>query len=145
YLDRPVNQRIYLHDFANPPLLYALGRKGAKLLAERGYPVDDKLDWTTKNTRPVPHTFAHTIDTAETMIGFELACRQSGGARLIDHHQLLPYLPDATRALPDPFSCKLSVPLKDLARYLPKIARNFHEPLNLTVVPDRVFRLIYAD
>jgi protein involved in plasmid replication-relaxation len=148
YLDRPKNQRVYLsafYDEGNLPLVYALGRRGAKLLAERGYPVDDKLDWTTKNTRPVPHTFAHTIETAETMIAIDLACRESGAAHLIDHHQLLPYLPPATRDLPDPFACKVSIPLNDLARYLPKIARTLREPLKITVVPDRVFTLLYPD
>ncbi len=39
FLDRPANQRVYLsafYDHGNPDLLYALGREGAKLLAQRG-------------------------------------------------------------------------------------------------------------
>ena len=31
------------------------------------------------------------------MIAFELACRGDGAPELIDHHDLLPYLPEETR------------------------------------------------
>jgi hypothetical protein len=118
---------------------------GSATCRRDGYPIDDKLDWTVKNARHVAHTFAHTIDIAETMIGFELACRETGAARLIDHHQLLPSLPEATRSLADPFAFRLSIPVKDLARTMPRVARGLRDSLAVSVVPDRVFSLIYPD
>ena len=97
YLDRPssqVAQLAHVFDFGNRPFIYGLGRVGAQVLAEAGIPLKEKLDWTTKNARATAQFLAHTIETAETMIGFELACREEGAPALIDHHDLLPYLPE---------------------------------------------------
>ena len=50
----------------------------AQILSEAGIPLKEKLDWTTKNARATAQFLAHTIETAETMIAFELACREEG-------------------------------------------------------------------
>ena len=95
YLDRPTSQVAQLahaFDFGNRPFVYGLGRAGAQVLAEAGIPLKEKLDWTTKNARATAQFLAHTLETAETMIAFELACREEGAPELIDHHDLLPYL-----------------------------------------------------
>jgi len=100
YLDRPTSQVAQLahaFDFGNRPFIYGLGRAGAHVLAEAGIPLKDRLDWTTKNARATAQFLAHTLETAETMIAFELACRAEGAPTLIDHHDLLPYLPEETR------------------------------------------------
>ena len=116
YLDRPTSQVAQLahaFDFGNRPLIYGLGRAGAHVLAEAGIPLKEKLDWTTKNARATAQFLAHTIETAETMIAFE------GAPTLIDHHDLLPYLPEETREEDAPF----------------------HAPVTLN--PDRMFSLAF--
>ena len=112
YLDRPTSQVAQLahaFDFGNRPFIYGLGRAGAHVLAEAGIPLKEKLDWTTKNARATAQFLAHTIETAETMIAFELACRAEGAPTLIDHHDLLPYLPEETRDDDAPFHARVTL------------------------------------
>ena len=66
------------------------------------------------------------------MIAFELACREEGAPELIDHHDLLPYLPEETRDDDAPFHARVTL----------KTAR---EALTIGVIPDRVFSLAFAD
>jgi hypothetical protein len=135
YLDRPTSQIAQLahaFDLGNRPFVYGLGRAGAQVLAEAGIPLKERLDWTTKNARATAQFLAHTIETAEAMIGFELACREEGTLELIDHHDLLPYLPEKTRDDDAPFHARVTF----------KTAR---EALTIGVVPDRVFSLAFKD
>ena len=135
YLDRPISQIAQLahaFDFGNRPFVYGLGRVGAQVLAQAGIPLREKLDWTMKNSRATAQFLAHTIETAETMIGFELACRTEGAPALIDHHDLLPYLPAETREEDAPFHARVTL----------KTAR---DALTIGVIPDRVFSLVFAD
>src|SRR6516162_666134 len=135
YLDRPVSQVAQLahaFDFGNRPFVYGLGRAGAQVLAEAGIPLKEKLDWTRKNARATAQFLAHALETAETMIGFELACRVEGAPALIDHHDLLPYLPEETREEDAPFHARVAL----------KTAR---DSLTIGVVPDRVFSLAFPD
>jgi hypothetical protein len=135
YLDRPTSQVAQLahaFDFGNRPFVYGLGRAGAEVLAEAGIPLKEKLDWTTKNARATAQFLAHTIETAETMIAFELACRAEGALELIDHHDLLPYLPAETREDDEPFHVRVTLSIA------PK-------PITIGVVPDRVFSLASQD
>jgi len=137
YLDRPVSQRLQLAhvlDDGNRPFVYGLGRRGAHVLAEAGAPVSDRLDWTTKNARATALFLAHTIETAETMIAFDLACSGEHALRLIDQHELLPYLPEETRMARDPFRCHVSVRIKEQ-----------RTPITIGVVPDRLFSLAFPD
>lgn len=137
YLDRPDHQRAQLSAFfdeGNPPLVYGLGREGARLLAELGDSVSDKLDWTTKNGRATVHFLAHTLGIADAMLAFDAACAKRANVRLIDHHALLPLMPEATRASHDPFCCHASVKVKAS-----------RETLSIAVVPDRLFSLAYPE
>ena len=135
YLDRPVHQHAYLAAFfdeGNRPLVYALGRKGARLLAEHGAPVDHRLDWTTKNKRATAPFLAHTVEVAEAMLAFRLSTAESADPQLIDHVELLPLMPEETRGKRDPF--KLPVDIK-----------HNHKPITIAVVPDRLFSLAFPD
>jgi hypothetical protein len=132
-VDRPraqIADLAHVYDVGNRPLVYGLAAAGSRVLAESGFDGIDRLDWTTKNARAGLHFLAHTLETAEVMIGFEMACRETGVARLVDHHQLLPWLPEATRASDDPFRLDTKV----------KLPRQ-SEPLDIAVIPDRVFSL----
>jgi hypothetical protein len=131
YLDRPVHQRAELAAFLNPPLVYGLGKHGARLLADLGRPIDHRLDWTTKNTRATSPFLAHTIEVAETMMQFTSACHGSA-ARLVDHHELLPLMPEPIRTAHDPFALRVKF-------------RHHAKDVVVAVVPDRLFALVYPD
>ena len=136
-LDRPQHQHVQLAAFfdeGNPALVYGLGLHGARLLAELGASVDGRLDWTTKNARVTTPFLAHTLEVAEVMLGIDAACRTEARVRLVDHHELLPLLPEATRTARDPFRCRVSVREPGV-----------REPVVIGVVPDRLFSLAYPD
>lgn len=96
--------------------------------------IDAKLDWTTKNARATANFLAHTLETADAMMGFDRACAAAGNVALIDHHELVPYFPETTRQLRDPFRCRVDVRVRGSAL-----------PLNIAVVPDRVFSLALSN
>jgi hypothetical protein len=102
------------------------------LLAEHGTPVDQRLDWTTKNKRATAPFLAHTVEVAEAMLAFRFPTAETGGPQLIDHVELLPLMPEETRGKRDPF--KLSV----------EITHN-HKSITIAVVPDRLFSLAFPD
>jgi hypothetical protein len=131
YLDRPHHQRAELAAFLNPPLVYGLGKHGARLLADLGRPIDHRLDWTTKNTRATSPFLAHTIEVAETMMSFTSACHESV-ARLVDHHELLPLMPETTREARHPFAVRAKFRWRS-------------KDIVVAVVPDRLFALVYPD
>lgn len=136
FLDRPKLQHAYLAnwtDEGNKPLAYALGCRGAKLLREQGVAVNDKLDWQQKNNRASALHLAHTIDTATAMIQFAIDAH-AAALSLVDHHELIPTMPEVTRRLRNPFSLRVSVPCLGSAR-----------PIAVGVVPDRLFSLVAGD
>ena len=135
FLDRPKHQHAYLAnwtDEGNKPLAYALGRLGAKVLKEHGIGANDKLDWTQKNSRVGALHLAHTIETATAMIQFTVDAH-AAGLELVDHHELLPFMPEKTRRLRNPFCIRVTVSVPGSAR-----------PGLIGVVPDRVFSLTSA-
>lgn len=137
YLDRPAAQLLQLAhvlDTGNQPLIYGLGRAGARLMADQGETDVGKLDWTTKNARATGLFLAHTIETAEAMIAFDAACATHPEVSLIDHHALIPFMPEATRKARDPFRCRVSISLP-----------HQREPLTLAVIPDRLFSFRFAN
>ena len=137
YLDRPVAQKqqlAHVLDDGNRPFVYGLGREGARVLAEAGTGIADRLDWTTKNARATARFLAHTIETAEAMIAFELACRDDGAPRLVDQPDLFTLLPEATRRNRDPFRARVTVRVPE-----------HRDPVGIGVVPDRLFSLYLAD
>jgi hypothetical protein len=126
---RPSQQHVYLaHLYAEgtPSLVYGLTRKGAALVADRPGLDAERLRWQFGKITPA--FLAHTIETAEAMIAFHLAARAQG-LQLIDHAELLPYFPPATRASPRPF--RLSITLTRAGK-----------ELSLAVTPDRLFSLL---
>jgi hypothetical protein len=131
-LDRPANQHALLASFfdeGNRPLVYAISRKGAKVLAEAGIEVDANLQWVSKNRTATIPFLAHTIEVAETVMQFAFGCDNQGPIQLIDHHDLVPTMPAATQALHDPFRLRVT-----------------HRPLGqrgmpINVVPDRLVAL----
>jgi protein involved in plasmid replication-relaxation len=132
FLTRPKLQYVTLTTY-NAPLCYGLGTRGARLLAEHGERINDNLDWSARGAQ-VPLQLAHTLGVAESVLAFDAACRAQPGLHLIDQPSLVDFMPDATRTAANPFSCVVPVKLP-----------NKREPLDLTVIPDRLLCVHYPN
>ena len=118
--------------FDTRPRPYALTQKGFRCLAETGMPI---------NARPNKSAvlLQHNVEVAETMaFGFHAAAAAHGALRLIDHHDLLPLMPAATRELRKPFCLRTTVRPADC----PHLRRLLKEPVDIGVEPDRLFCLV---
>jgi hypothetical protein len=109
-------------------MVYALGNRGAELLADvDGIPAA-KVDWTDKNRTARRPFLAHTLLIAELMVALHAAARHRHDVHLIDDEQILAQAPRSLRARSNPF--KLTVRAR--------LHATTHE---LAVIPDRVFGL----
>ena len=109
--------------------IFALGNKGADLLAALDGTPRAKVDWTDKNHTAGAVFFLHTLMIADLMIGFELAARASGGAvRLMEPGEILSRAPEATRRAANPW--KLTATIVDAGA-----------STGIGNIPDKVFGL----
>ena len=122
-VDRPRHQHVQLSSFDF--LVYAIGRKGATLLAQQGESIE-ALQWTLKNKRATAVHIMHTLETTEAMLAFEAGCVRDAQLRLIDHEALVPLLPAETQRRDRPFRLAVKAAIEN--RQVP-----------LYVIPDRVF------
>ena len=120
--------------FDTRPRPFALTAKGARCLSEAGMPLNAKPSRSAV-------LLQHNIEVAETMaFGFHAAAAQ-GSLRLIDHHDLLPLMPPATRELRKPFCLYTTVQPADF----PHLGRLLKEPTEIGVEPDRLFSIVRPD
>jgi hypothetical protein len=112
------------------PRAFAITAKGARCLAEHRMPLN-----APPNRAEV--LIQHSIDCAEAMFAFDAAVAAYGGLRLIDHHDLVPHMPAATRRLAKPFLLHASVQPTDF----PHLGRLLKRPTDLFVECDRLFVL----
>jgi hypothetical protein len=122
-LDRPQLQYALLVN-SNASITYTLGPAGAELLAGLGEEVDASLDWNAKNATLKPLTLAHELSVTEAVLAFNLACR-AGSLTFVDQHEL---------PIPNPFQANVTVKAPHVAH-----------TVDLTTVPDRVFRIVRDD
>lgn len=130
YLDRPRVQLDYYLRGGSQPLVYALGNRGAQVLAERRGAARGKINWAAKNQNVTRVFLNHNLFVADVMVALEVATRRSGSVRLLQPEDLLPQFPEETRRRRNPFSW--SVPLPERA-------------VMLGVIPDKIFGLEFAD
>jgi hypothetical protein len=128
-LIRPPQQDLQLSAFG--ALVYGITSAGARELLANGHVVNAELDWQLKNSRASGQFLAHTLGTTETMLHFAIAAR-SRDLELIDHHDLVPYLSASAQRVEDPFKLRVTI-------------EHERKPLDITVVPDRLFALRYPD
>ena len=127
FLNRPEHQRTHIavfSDLGNTPLIYSIGPAGKQLLAQRGI--------LHKRSRGKFPLLSHTVATTEFILSCAVASRAEGVPRLIDHADLLPFMPEATRALEHPFRFRVT-------------HQQDFKPISLSVDPDRLISLEYAD
>ena len=113
-------------------MVYALGNRGVKLLAERFQIPPPKVDWTWKNRKTRRVFLEHTLLVADVMVALELACRENGKVRLVEPSEILAAAPEATQRRRNPFYWRATVR---------------HEEYNVPIglVPDKVFGLEFAE
>jgi Replication-relaxation len=129
YLNRPAAQLDWYAQ-GSEPMVYALGRQGAAVLAAEGELGRGALQWD-KNHNVSRQFLRHTLAVAEVMVAFEVACRDTEGVEFIRPEKILAAGPEATRRLRLPFRWQVEVSERD------KLHR-------LGVEPDRVFGLSFT-
>jgi hypothetical protein len=132
FLDRPREQIEFYQYAGSKPMVYAIGNRGADLLAEAFAVPRGKIDWTSKNRDIGPIFLDHTLLVADVMVAFEAACQKSGRVRLIRADEILKGAPEVTRRRKNPL--KWNVP-----------ASHRGQNIMLGLVPDKIFGLQYLD
>ncbi|MFM9942165.1 MAG: replication-relaxation family protein [Hyphomicrobiaceae bacterium] len=131
YLDRPRAQLDYYSTAGSAPMVYALGNRGADVLAEMDGLDRGQVDWTWKN-RSTRRTFIeHTLLTADTMVAAECASIARPDVILIGAESIIANAPDMTRRSRNPF----------------RLATRAHvngQMIDLALVPDAVFGLDFT-
>lgn len=111
-------------------MVYALGNKGADLLAEQLGVTRASIDWTTKNRKLKEIFFRHTLMVSGIMVAFEVACREVGNMRLIRWEEIrAEKVSEETKREKRPESWRVQVP-----------RRGEHG-----ITPDAIFGLHYLD
>ncbi len=127
YLERPLCQLDYFQRGGSQSIAHGLASRGAAHLRRVANIPFARLDWTTRN-RSVKRLFLeHALMVSDIMVALELACRRRGDVGLLIEHEIP--LPEATRALRDPFRWTVTVSGKG----------------KLGVIPDRVFALEFTE
>lgn len=85
YLDRPRAQLRYFSEDGSRPMVYALGRKGAKALAT---PSSRRPRYDNRTIKQL--YMDHTLLVADVMIAFARACRAEGAPALLLEEDLAP-------------------------------------------------------
>jgi hypothetical protein len=131
YLSRPPQQQ-HLHYFVKGslPLVYALGDKGAATLEQVDGISRQKIRWQEKNRAVGREHLEHTLRTTDTMLAFEMACKQNGLA-YVSGEDLLKTLPEKIQAEKNPFASRVIVFVEG-------------QQLSLPVIPDGVFQFSNA-
>ena len=132
YLDRPRAQLEYYATAGSAPLVYALGNKGAAILAELDGADRAKVDWTDKNRTAGRIFIEHTLLTADLMVSAEMAARRTGNVRLIEPRDILAAAPQTTRRADNPWA-------------LPARITHAGITLDIRLIPDKVFGFDYID
>ncbi len=131
FVDRPRAQLDYYATAGSAPIVYALGTRGALVLAERDGMDRAQVDWTWKN-RSVGRIFVdHTLLTADVMVSAQCATRLHPDIKLMNAQHILAGAPEATRGAANPFKLR---------------TRTNHngKQFDVSVVPDAVFGLDFT-
>ncbi|HEY1474010.1 MAG TPA: replication-relaxation family protein [Pseudolabrys sp.] len=114
------------------PLAYAITRKGARLLRERGHLINASVDWTEKNKRAGEKFIEHTLEIAGFMTRLERACEARDDIELLREHEIIAGSPDKTQRAREPLRWRVE-----------RIEWGKKEIS--TVVPDGAFALVFLD
>lgn len=106
YLDRP---RAQLRKFEKKSFIYALGREGARFIADEDDLKIGTIDWTSKNRNVGERYIEHTLMVADFMLTIQKACEVSGKIEFISPAEIINNRPRKARKGP---GLKWSVDIK---------------------------------
>jgi hypothetical protein len=113
-------------------MVYALGNRGADLLAREDGVPRGKLKWSAKNRGLTRAFLRHTLLIADIMVGLEVGCQALGRVRVIPSAEVLRLSPEETQRRKHPWRWQVRV-------------RGAGEPVDLGVIPDQVFGLHFKE
>jgi hypothetical protein len=126
FLDRPRAQLDYYATAGSAPIVYALGNRGALVLAEQDGMDRAQVDWTWKN-RSVGRLFIdHSLLTADVMVAAKCVTRRHPEIALMEAAQIVSAAAEATQKTANPLK------LKTRTNHNGKV-------LDRSVIPDAVF------
>jgi hypothetical protein len=117
WLDRPRCQ-VDRYRAGSQPMVYGIGNRGAKMLADQCGISRRKVDWTAKNHTVTRYFLEHTLAVADVAIALELSCRKRPNIEV--------------RADETDTKWKVSLKQHGSATHFP-------------VIPDKVFRIDFRD
>jgi hypothetical protein len=126
YLDRPIAQLDW-YTRGSQPLVYALGKRGAKVLGGMGGMGTERARRLTEH-RLSRVFFHHTLAVADVTVAFQVACRDHPDVEFIQPEEVLASAAKEIRGLRLPFRWQVEV-------------RSQGRRERLGVQPDRVFGL----
>lgn len=110
YLDRPRAQLEYhVRGGGSTHLVYALGNRGAQLLAARDGFRYANVDWTHKNRETGREFILHTLAVSDVRVALTVACRPGHTLTLLHREQLLASLPAETRSARNPWAWRVRI------------------------------------
>lgn len=128
HLQRPRSQRErFKVGGGSPAIVYALGNRGADLLATEAGFRRSSVDWTAKARDVSRFEIDHALEVTDFMVRLERACREHGALRVIYLDEIVSTIaPPETRENPRPYFWRVSVQWrgKDIA---------------IHPIPDRIF------
>ena len=145
YLDRPIVQVERYVSGPRQPYVYALGNRGAKLIAQLDGATPPNVDWTDKNREAGRPFVKHTLLIADVHIGLELALRNRPDVKLISREAILESAPEATRKAVDAWKFRAKIPGPDGLLYEQAVAPDGVFGLDFTKLRKRIFLVLEAD
>jgi hypothetical protein len=132
FLDRPRAQLDFYPTSGSAPIVYALARDGARLLADLSLAPPSKRDWSRANRDAGRPFIEHQLMIIDFYVGLTRGCRARTDVQLITSDELMVAMPEATRTARNPLMMRAAI-VRDGRR------------LTVAVVPDLIFGLRYPD
>jgi hypothetical protein len=131
YVDRPRAQLDYYPDRGSAPMVYALADRGARLLAERGEPIET-ADHTRKNREAGRPFIEHQLAVMDFYVSLQLALRMRPDPVLLHPADLIAAFPQPPMAGRHPFALQARLTQAGTAH-------------DVTVIPDLAFGIRFED
>lgn len=132
YVDRPRAQLDHYPTEGSVPMVNALARDGARLLADLGLAPLSTRDWRRGNCDAGRPFIEHQLGVMDFYVGLVRGCRERTDVQLITPNELIAAMPEPTRAARNPLTMRVAL---------------VHNGRRLTVgvTPDLIFGLRYPD
>jgi len=131
YVDRPRAQLDYYATAGSAPMVYALGNRGAAVLADVDGMAMPSVDWTDKNRTAHRPFIEHALLISDLLVSLEVAVRRRSDIVLLSRADILARAPGAMQSAKNPWKISARVAVDGILR-------------DAAVVPDAVFGLDFT-